>query len=137
MVLTLIRSDKVTESITSRGPQEAVARPHGSGSQRQLWTWTQSWTTPRDVLFPMVLLPRRVPQRRDTSSPNAPGDLTQLGGFGRLCWLPWAFFNTQRAEGEAQLQRVVGISGATVPSSGSLFSMACRPFRWTLLEEGL
>ena len=43
----------------------------------------------------------------------------------------------QRVEGEAQLQRVVGISGATVPSSGNLLSMACRPFLWILPGEGL
>lgn len=43
---------------------------------------------------------------------------------------PWAFFDPQRAEGEATLARVVGISGATVPSSGSFLSTASKPCLW-------
>ena len=96
----------------------------------------QSWTAPLDVLLSRVLPPRRFPQRGHTSSPNTPVEPTQLGGLGRFLCLPWAFFNTQRAEGEAQLQRVAGISGATVPSSGNLLSMAGRPFLWILLGQG-
>lgn len=42
----------------------------------------------------------------------------------------------QRVEREAQLQRVVGISGPTVPSSGNLLFMACRPFLWILPVGG-
>lgn len=45
----------------------------------------------------------------------------------KVLWPPWAFFDTQRVEREAQLQRVIGISGARVPSSGSFWSMASVP----------
>lgn len=132
----------MTESITSLSPQEAAARTQGSESQTAVSEsqtavdMDQSCTAPLDVLLSRVLLPRRFPQRGDTSSPNTPVEPTQLGGLGRFCCLPWAFLNTQRAEGEAQLQRVGGISGAAVPSSGHLLSTACRPFLGILLGEG-
>ena len=38
-------------------------------------------------------------------------------------------------EGKPHLQRVVGISGATVPSSGSFLSTVSRPFLWNLLRK--
>ena len=41
----------------------------------------------------------------------------------------------QRVEGEAQLQRVVGISGATVPSSGCVLNMASHPCLWSCWER--
>lgn len=88
---------------------------------------------------PWVLLPTSSPQRKRHHLPQHPSSASPPHPAQRA-WRalgpPWAFFDPQRAEGEAELARMAGISGATVPSSGSVLSRASRP-RLCCQGEGL
>lgn len=69
----------------------------GEGSRGACAAW--------DVLLGTLLLPTRSPKADSPSRPVPPVELTPLG---RLKWPlepPWAFFDPQRAEGEAGLFR--------------------------------
>ncbi len=87
---------------------------------------------PWEVFTCALLLPRRSPKRKRHRLPQhpsrSPPHSEGLGGsWASLGLFPWAFFDPQRAEGEATLAKALGISGATVPSSGSFFSTASSP----------
>lgn len=86
---------------------------------------------------PWVLLPTSSPQRKRHHLPQHPSSASPPAQRAwRALGPPWAFFDPQRAEGEAELARMAGISGATVPSSGSVLSRASRP-RLCCQGEGL
>lgn len=48
------------------------------------------------------------PQRQGRGLPSTPGQAMGLGRLGRLLVPPWAFFDPQRAEGEARLPETEG-----------------------------
>lgn len=80
--------------------------------------------------------PNQKPQGRHATSPSPP---VELGPLGRLKWHlqpPWAFFDPQRAEGEAGRFRAAAFLEPQCHQAESFSALAFRPCAWGARRAG-
>lgn len=80
-----------------------------------------------DVLLRYARTPHQKPKGRHTGSPSTPVEPRPLGKLGWLLGPPWAFFESQRAEGDARLSWAASFLGPQCHQAESFSAPACGP----------